>query len=156
MNHLMTTTTQPSTQRIQLNPYLYYEFRHDRIHYFAFSSQKEFAHLNDLERQKIFDDSVALSEKLFREHDRTKPYLVYVDLGDHKTNSTQYLLQQTRKLYRRVPPPPKMRVVYTHSNRMMLSLTKSLVNGVKVGNIQRRFYQRDEYEEAIDWLVEPF
>lgn len=155
MNHPM-TATQATLERIQLNSYLFYEFRHERIHCFVFSSQKEFAHLNDLERQKIFDDSIALSEKLFREHDRTQPYLVYVDLGDHKTNSTQYLLQQTRKLYRRVSPPPKMRVVYTHSNRMMLSLTKSLINGLKVGNIQRRFYQRDEYEQAIHWLIEPF
>ncbi|MFZ4828809.1 MAG: hypothetical protein ACOYLB_15775 [Phototrophicaceae bacterium] len=145
-----------ATQQIQLNPYLVYEFRYERIHCLIFSTQQGISHLNELERQMIFDDSVALSEKLFREHDPTQPYLVYIDLGDYKTNSTSYFLQQTRKLYRRVPPPSKMRVVYTHSNRLMLSLAKSLMNTLKIGKIERRFYQRDEYAQAIAWLTQPF
>ena len=147
----------PSTpQRIQINPYLVYEFRHGHIHHFAFPMQKDIGHLSDLELRKIVDDYAAFSEKLMREHDREQPFLAFLDLADRKSTSTQYILQQMRKVYRRVLPPPKMRVVYTHSNRMMLSLTKSLVNGVKIGKVQRRLYQQDEYEDAVDWLLEPF
>ncbi|MFZ4828810.1 MAG: hypothetical protein ACOYLB_15780 [Phototrophicaceae bacterium] len=151
------TTGQPlSAQRVQINPYLIYEFRHGQIHYFVFASQKDLQPLSEAVLRKIVDDYADFSEKLMREHDREQPFLAFLDLADRKSTSTQYVMQQMRKVYRRVPPPPKMRVVYTHSNRLMLSLTKSLLNGVKIGMVQRRFYQRDEYEDAVDWLLEPF
>lgn len=152
----MTLINQPTSQRIQISPYLVYEFRHGHIHHFTFPMQKDIGHLSDFELRKVVDDYAAFSERLMREHNREQPFLAFLDLADRKSTSTQYILQQMRRVYRRVPPPPKMRVVYTHSNRMMLSLTKSLLNGVKIGKVQRRFYQQDEYEDAVDWLLEPF
>lgn len=124
-----------------LTPHLTYEF--DRgIHRYQFQ---------DGNRASV-DAILTHYEMLRKQHPTDQPLCLMVDIQAADAPSLSYLITQVRASYQSIPPVPLTFIAYIITDNHITRLGRSMLDLLRL-NVKRKFFLKDELEQAYQWLT---